>query len=30
LTARVRLLLDSVIAGVAYAEEVAACKSEQS
>jgi hypothetical protein len=26
----VRLLLDSVIAGVAYAEEVAACKSEQS
>ncbi|MCA2997005.1 MAG: haloacid dehalogenase-like hydrolase [Rhodocyclaceae bacterium] len=30
LAARVRLLLDSVIAGIAYAEEVAACKSEQS
>jgi 2-hydroxy-3-keto-5-methylthiopentenyl-1-phosphate phosphatase len=29
LSARVRLLLDSVIAGIAYAEEVAACKLEQ-
>jgi 2-hydroxy-3-keto-5-methylthiopentenyl-1-phosphate phosphatase len=30
LAARVGLLLDSVIAGIAYAEEVAACKAEQS
>jgi 2-hydroxy-3-keto-5-methylthiopentenyl-1-phosphate phosphatase len=29
LASRVRLLLDSVIAGIAYAEEVAVCKSEQ-
>jgi phosphoserine phosphatase len=29
LTSRVKLLLDSVIAGIAYAEEVAICKSEQ-
>jgi 2-hydroxy-3-keto-5-methylthiopentenyl-1-phosphate phosphatase len=29
LTARVRLLLDSVIAGVAYAEEVARCKADE-
>ncbi len=30
LSARVRLLLDSVIAGIAYSQEVAVCKSEQS
>jgi hypothetical protein len=30
LSERVRLLLDSVIAGIAYAQEVAVCKSEQS